>query len=804
MKALFTEIKEWKQGYFQYLKYSFKLTLWLYRNRWKKFTTFLKRHVGFVRRFSLPVLGLGVGLLVNQYSGINFTQDILSSYLVATGAMIGGTIAIVFTISIFLIQNAADLYSSQYFEVYIHDWKEKFVYFVVIVITLLFLGGGLYVGGLQTIPSAVSYWTVLLSLFFIGLVFALIDWQYKNVRNKLNPSQAIFFLEKEGVRFLKRLQSDAEQLAAVLKARDGSMSNEMALATTYNHFLKPFISNLDRQLENLIEISLKLGDKHEVGTTKRGFTAFYNVLIGFLDARKTSSLILPSGTTFLAIESDSQSFLHRNFERLNKAGEKFIKEGKDELATYIIDVYRGLAIKTQEISFVGRTNENPILDSLVGNLNFFIENGQRANNIEVVFQGLGVLGDISVMAAHKGYSTTLHGLIEKIMSVAIYGLTQKQMVIVDRCSTTFLRIIGAVFASDKVVRKHHLDDALKNIATISAYISSFIKSGLLPNNIPTRFSLSKGYDEFYTTIVVIFNLYATLTDDRDKQRYRSDLIELFREINLSIRKLSETVKECDSVLTDSVGRLLANINNLIVHLIQHQDFQGNKNELEKWLSWNINLPSWFAHHAEKFDGGSNPFNTLTDSVAKTGILAAEELNDKEMVKTAIDCLYSITNHALEKTTGSYGYDEPRILEKACYLGIIAHKKGWDEVVIDLGVKIHEFEKKYFEKYLTKLPERIDPQNHNVMGLPHHDQLVRELWRWRDDYERERMNGMLRMRDDAESMMYEVVERIDIDRFIFEVWNVFISDSEFEEELELKWARQRLIRTLKRIAIKKDE
>ena len=80
---------------------------------------------------------------------------------------------------------------------------------------------------------------------------------------------------------------------------------------------------------------------------------------------------------------------------------------------------------------------------------------------------------------------------------------------------------------------------------------------------------------------------------------------------------------------------------------------------------------------------------------------------------------------------------------------------------------------------------FDPKNHDIGGLPHHDQLVRELWKWRDDYERESRNSLLRIRDDAEAMMYQVIEPIDIDRFIFEIWGVFLADSEFEAELKTK-------------------
>lgn len=782
----------------QYIKYDYRLTFWLYLNKWRSFTAFFRRRFNSIRQATFIFTGFVVGMLINYFGGTNFTQDILSNYFVMLGVMTGGAVAIIFTISIFLLQNASDLYSSQYFEVYTHDWKEKFVYFTVILIALVLLGSGLFIGGLDVISQKIVSLIIPISLILVGLVFSLIDWQYQIIRQKINPSNAIAFLESEGLRFLKRIQYDASQIAGILRAKDANVTEEMALAAAYNRILQPFIANLDRQLENLIEIAIKLGDKQEVGTTKRGFTAVYNIVSQFFEARKTSSPILPSGTVFLAVESDSQSFLYRNCERLNKAGEKFIKEGKDELATYIIDVYRALIKKAQEIQFVSQRNKNPILDLLVSNLNFFIDSGKRVNNIEVVYQGLQVLGDTAIIASEKGLSLTLHGLIRKVMEIAIYGLSQKQLIIVDQCSMTFLRIIGAVFSSPNIDRRIHFDNALKNIATISNHINTFITTGLLPNDIAARFSLSKGYDEFYQVLNVIMNQYSRLTEIRKKDRYRGDLVEFFREINMSLRTLSEQVKSCDTVLTDSIGRLLFNINKLIIGLIKDDDFKDEKCELETCLAWNIHLPYWFTHHAEKFDGGSNRFNTLTDSIAKTGILVIEQLKDKKLAPDCINCLYSITKQYLEKTTSHYGFDEPRVLEKACYLGILALKNSWDDIAIELALKIYEFESNYFVKYLTDIPAGVDPMNHNVIGLPHHDQLVRELRRWRDTFEQERRSSILRIRDDAEAMMYGIIEQIDIDRFIFEVWGVFLADSEFGKELELKWAQQKLIYTLKKV------
>jgi hypothetical protein len=789
MKLLFKEIKGWKQGYIQYFKYSWLMTVWIYRKRGERFFRYLKIHEGLIRRAVLLLAGWIAATISTHFGILIFMGDTLSSYLVSVAAMTGGTIAIIFTLSIFLLQGVADLYSSKHLEEYANSWLDKLVYIVVILITLGIFGTGLYVGGTSNISPQVSTDIVYVSLVLIGLVFALIDWQYALVKKKISPANAVIFLRKKCSGFLNKLQRNAESIAKLLMAQDNSLTTEVALGLAYNRALKPLINDLDKQLETLVEISLKLADREEVETTKLGFNSVYNLLVRFFEARKTSSFVLSSPTTFLAVESDSQKFLSNTFERLNNAGSKFITEGKNELATHIVDVYSGLAVAAKEINHVGHQNENPILELIIGYLNFHVKKGVETKNLDVMFQGSRVQGEIAVMAAEKGLSNTLHGLQDEIQKSAVAGLVQQQSIIYDQCSLVYLKIIRAVFHNKHIDRHIQIKNALDHIATITNYINTLIQSGVLQNNITNRFSWSKAYDNFYEVLVDIEVQYGKLTDVREKKQYRSDLVHFFDELYMSLRTLSEKVKSCDTVLTDSIGRLLYNVNTLIIDLIGRDEFSDEKENLKRRLSANIHLPSWFvSSSASKFDGGSMHLYSLTDSVTKTGLLVANELNDKKLAQDAIDCLYSITKNTLEHTNSTYGYDEVRVLKKACYLGIIAQKKDWVDVVANLKAKIQEFETMYFIKHLTGLPtglpEGFDPHNHNIMGLPHHDQLLREIREWRDDFEHELLNG-LRIQDDAEAMMYGIAEEYDIDKFIFEVWGSYDVEGRFGQEMEQK-------------------
>lgn len=804
MQQLLSEIKEWKHGWKQYLVYSWKLTIWLYIARGRKTKILFSKYFDLLLRICFILMAFLTGAFLYFYGSFSFTQEILSGYLVSIGAMAGGVIAIVFTISIFLLQNAANLYSSQYLEVYIHDWKEKIVYLCVVLITIAFFGTGLYIGGLPVLSEEINSIIVWASLTLIGLIFALIDWQYKTVRKKISPTETIVFLEKKGIGFIEELENNATRTAGIISARDPNLSKDEALAKTFNTFFQPAISNLNRQIENLVEISLRLSENQEVETVKRGFTAVHNLLFRYLDTRKTSTITMPSEIALLATETDSQRFLFNNFERLNKAAEKFVDEGKDELATYFIWIYESLAKKSSEMKFVGSIHsENPVFDLIAGSFNNYIDVGVRAKNLEVTFQSVDKLGTMASICAQEGYPASLGGIEDKLFDVAFQGILVKRAIITDQCNINYLRLLYSIFVSNKIVRNLQIRSILNHIADISYYLFLSTQKGHMAGGIATSFSLSKAYDNLYQYLIHIYNLYGTIKDKREKSRFKSDFLELIKVTTMSFRRLSEKIEHCDNTVTESIGRLLQNINDLLFGLLEVNDFDDEKVEIRNRLGWNIHLPYWFTHHAKSFDASSNQLRSLIESTARAGV-RAYEIGDKKLLRDAINCIASITDQALEKSNDKYGFDEPRLMERLCYLGILALKNNWMDVFVEAQLKIFLFEPKYRQKYFSNVPAHIDTEKLN----PNPNQLFDEVFRWRDKFDYNRLNRMRGMMDNAEDMMYQLITVEDIDRFTFRVWQKWDASSSINDELEaeaekleLKRERIKLLKTLNKIAEK---
>jgi transcriptional regulator with XRE-family HTH domain len=721
----------------------------------------------------------------------------IGSYFITAAAMIGGILAIVFSLALFAQQSAADMYSSRFFEIYTHDLTSKFNYFFIVGITLAFFWIGVFLLGRGETPLGLWSWSVPISIVLIATVFVLIDWQHKNVRTKTNPVQAIRFLERMALRFLKDTDKQARAIGKVVRSMGVASSDATAVASAYHHGLSPRLADLDRQIENLFEISMKLSEKQEVKTTNEGLNSVCRILNQYFVLRSDTSLILPSTVSIFAQESDSQDFIGRNLERFNNAGEKFMDTQRTENAVFIVRVYESLAEHAKKMKFAGPLKNNPILEQVSGYFNTYVSSAIRKQDQEVIFQSIKALQRFANIAIDLKITTLLLGAQKPLQDIAIFGLAQKLTFLVDSVTKTQVSIVDHLIFGDSFNAEFTADGWFESLKAITVYYQIALKETYLPDDFTTRMGLSAPYEKLIELVGVRSQVMIDQFEDGKVPDDLDSLMHLFESTGKHLRELSEAIKDCDSTLIDTIGRLIEVINRAIVILLTFKNLPREARvELEKRLGWNIHLPSWFAHYAESFRA-SNAFSTLIDAVAKTGLLVYDRKLDDHFIGDCVNSLYSIANHALAKIQDGSGYDEPRIMKKICYFGILAKKDGNKPLLTEVGTKVYEFEQNHFDRYLAdvKLPEGVDPEK--VLGMVSKNQLENEMYRWREDFAREHYNGH-RIMDSASDRMHDLISVEDIDWFIFEVWGSFPSHSLIEPGIKSLFedkARRGMIRRI---------
>ena len=310
----------------------------------QRFFASIRRHSELIKRTLVLLITFFVGLAIAL--SLNFTAlsvKEMSGAFLTVGAMIGGVLAIVFSLSLFGEQNAANLHLSRHFEIYAHGWREKFIYVLIVMITIFFLATGIWFStNPPHITPTLKFIAVTLFPLAVGVVFVLVDWQYEIIRTRTNPVNAIRILEKKAIDHLGKMHGIAKKMAKIIRAANREASEELALASVYISYLQPHLSIVDSRVELLLELSAKLSNRDEILTTNHALKAVHNVLAKYLELRKDSALTLLSPAVPLALTSDSENFIASSLERLNNVGEDFIEDGKTENARYLVNVYRSL------------------------------------------------------------------------------------------------------------------------------------------------------------------------------------------------------------------------------------------------------------------------------------------------------------------------------------------------------------------------------------------------------------------------------------------------------------------------------
>ena len=420
---------------------------------------------------------------------------------------------------------------------------------------------------------------------------------------------------------------------------------------------------------------------------------------------------------------------------------------------------QNLATNAKDIKFINRDYENPIFAQITDYLNSYIRFAISQKEQEVVFRAAQVYTDLALIALEKKLSTPLFGIQQQLYQIGEFGVAGRLTFIVGECHRGWLKILSGIFR----YRSFHDDQvqimtALKYVENIVFLMRYAVSSGNMNNDITTNLSETEPYSALVEVIRDITRAYFNeLEDDRTKISYRSCMMTLFDEIYSSLRSLSKRIKNCDSILIDSIGKLISYLNFLMIELLKQDDFADR--QIKAQLSRNIHLPMWFIHYSESFQN-SDPFRTLNESIAKTGVLSFKE-GHYNLVLDCIKATRSIAKETLKKIQNSYGFAESRVMLRVCYLGVLALKHNQQGILAEVKESIVDFKQLYAEKYFLNRPNQISPEEHP---------LYLECAKWCEEIDGG-LNLDSLMYDETTTMMREWgVDYGDVDRFMNEMLN----------------------------------
>ncbi|MDO8527894.1 MAG: hypothetical protein Q7T03_09435 [Deltaproteobacteria bacterium] len=773
-------LRSFKSALYLFLYRDWLLTKLTYIGRYKRFGQWLSKYFELLAGILGIVLAIAFSALMLHYFGIDaISNDAMANLFIGAGAMSGSVLAIIFSLSLFALQNSADLYSSRFFEVYTHGIKERLIYVGIVFITVAFFAFAiLWSGNDQASLRVLKIGSICAILVVMMLLFILVAVQFKRVREKINPLHTLAFLEKQATSFLKDTNVEIMRFTEFASLMSKEKNEDLVRLSISNEILLRKWADLNRQVENILEISMKLSARHELGAVDSGMMAVGNILIKFMGLKKNYSVALPSALAPLALEHDTQNFTGSIMDRLNKAGDDFMKNQLTQNAVKILHVYKAISNAAKDTKFLNTSCQNPVFSQVIGYLCMYVDSAIRHGDVEVVYQSIFILDELGQSIAKEMETTPYHQIEQKLVNIAAYGIQAQKSFIINQCNDSLLNILTRVVQHE--MRDLEIKGILEKIQSIIVGSHVAKLAGLLGDDFNIDYGVNITFGRLTNIIGLMFQIHQKKTND-EKINYEGNIIEAFEEIYRVLRSMTEQIKNCDNVIAQAVSILIFNWNRMIIDVLNKGNF-SDSDALKNRMSWNIHLPGWFIHNALQARH-SIYFEEIIETPAKTGLILLHQDIQDDLADKCIDAAFSIAKDFLEKSGKGYGYDEPRIMLCVCYLGVLAFKKNKLTLFNKIVGMIRTFEEMYRKKYPPPTPDQLPKgiKVEDIKGLPSNDQLHEEVIKWESDFVREKLNR-LPIKQDSDDMILSMVNIGDIHRFIYEVWGTIFANSPIKDEL----------------------
>jgi hypothetical protein len=719
----------------------------------------------------------GVFLVVTSFLLTEVLSSILKkdgvTFFTSAGAMFGGIIAIFFSVSTLLMQSAAQSTSAGFYKLLGRDVLQEIIYWVIafFAVTSFILAEVFSSADVGSYPIF-TIWVARIAIIIIGLTFLLLFVLYFRIFERINPRSAMVVVREDVLRYMNRLAHAAKALSNLMTAHPSFDEKRTAMAKAAGlSLVKNNMSYVSDRLDHLFDYHNKLVKSEERKSARIVIDNIVHILKHYFGIVSEGSLLVHSPQLFFAAKSDSEKFLTAPLQALVSAGGQYINQDDEVGISHIIWKLCHLTLSAADIKYTGTQSwENPIFSQCLGYLTQLTDVSIDKKSLEGTYQAGQAYSHIARKAIDKRLHIELGTIYTSLNKIAYSGLIKKQPIVWQQAATTYGEILQKLVSEGANTGRHEYKTFLENYEEILVWA---VVAGTTEPKFREIFFMTK-MDEVFELIPRLAGHLANVAEIDAARGYSGGIFELLEENRRMLRRLSEKFKSGDHFLLRSIGNNIRDIGLLILELLADPKWAHEHDKLRRMLGWYIHQPGWFIHHATGTIEANAGYDSLTDSVAKIGI-AALEGGELETAKSAVEILSKRAVEMLEKESPpKYGYTEPRIMVKVCYIGILALKLGQSQLLDQVKAEIKIFEAAYKAKWFP------DPQPENKAPFsPSEEQLRTEVLRLREKVQKHSyrseysVEGILDLPEDW------IVDRIDLkdfDSFTRDVWGFYVLPS----------------------------
>ncbi len=373
-----------------------------------------------------------------------FLQNDGVTFFTAVGAMLGGILAIVFSLSTFLIQNAAQYMSSGFYNTIAKDRVQDFIFWIIAIFTFIFFVLAIIFTSSPVLNSSFLDIITYFSIVVIGIVLWLLFVSFKRIYVRIRPISSLVIIKKDVTQYLDNLKKVAQKMSAVIKEYSepsAKLSTEMALAVSFQNF-RPHFDFINSRIDYLFDYHDKLLSYQEKRMARLTLTTVSHILKHYFQLRSDSSVILPSSEFFMVGVSDSQGFLTPSLEHLVAEGNNYMKNSDDVGISHVISILSDLTISACNIKYTSHAEtENPIFAQCRGYLDQLMESAMKHDSMEALFQGTKAYSQIGNVAIENKLSYELSAIFEVLNKIVYYALLKGYDVVWGQVINTYVILL---------------------------------------------------------------------------------------------------------------------------------------------------------------------------------------------------------------------------------------------------------------------------------------------------------------------------------------------------------------------------
>ena len=398
---------------------------------------------------------------------------------IGVGAALIGLIAVVFTLSLFVIQQISDRSVPGILREYAADGATRAIYATL---------SGLAVTCLLGVPISSRHYPVLafmLPLFCAIGSLILLSVLFERVAFLSDPSNIIEHIARTGTRELKRLrrvQDELQRFNPDLKNGVGPFARQVdniGLAVAAVYAKAPFLTRrLAKSLTDLHSLMRHFSAEQQYSLLGESSNAVVSVLGEYVLLRGSSLTMASSIHAMMGMELKWDSLVVASIETFAALIRTAIETGDTQRAQILLKSLAWLAHRAIEASPLnGAPDEHPTVNFINGYLTTVLQQGIAKKNVDVVLTWNDSLLPVAAALAKSKYASSFRILTEAWLQAGTLAVLSRQAISATDCAGTLLKLIDFLVQQPDLAHYRLIKDIRDKITTLCEVEASLGATG---------------------------------------------------------------------------------------------------------------------------------------------------------------------------------------------------------------------------------------------------------------------------------------------------------------------------------------